>query len=321
MVPDMFDEIAAASAQFDVLLRPEVLETPLQRRPAFDHGDLAVLAKLENRQPTGSFKLRGATAKVSTLTAEQRAAGVVTASTGNHGAAVARAAGLAGVAAEVFVSPQADPDKVTAIRALGATVTTIPGDPVFAEMAARLAAEESARPYVSPYNDATVVAGQGTIGVELLRQAPDLAAVVVSVGGGGLIGGIAATLKANRPGIRIIGASAGNTAAMHHSVATGRIIEVDHRATLSDGTAGGIEPGAITFEMCRLLVDEWILIEEEEIAAAMRTYIEHYGEPIEGSAGMALAAISRIDVTGPVAAIVCGGNVSAARLAAIGVGS
>lgn len=321
MVPGMFEEIAAASAQFDVSLRPGVRETPLQRCPAFDHGAMAVLAKLENRQPTGSFKLRGATAKVSTLTAEQRNAGVVTASTGNHGAAVARAAGTAGVAAEVFVSPQADPEKVAAIRQLGATVTTIPGDPVYAEMAARRAAGESERPYLSPYNDVTVVAGQGTIGVELLRQAPDLAAVIVSVGGGGLIAGIAATLKTYRPAIRIIGASASNTAAMHHSVAAGRIIEVDHQPTLSDGTAGGVEPGAVTFDMCRFLVDEWLLIDEEEIADAMRRYIDYYGEPIEGSAGMALAACSRIDMAGPVAAIVCGGNVSAARLEAIGVGS
>ena len=321
MVSGMFEEIAAASAQFDLSLRPAVRQTPLLPRPAFDRDDMAVLAKLENRQPTGSFKLRGATAKVATLNDEQRRAGVLTASTGNHGAAVAYAAGKAEVAAEVFVSGQADADKVAAIRDLGATITTIPGDPVLAEMAARSAATADGRPYLSPYNDVTVVAGQGTIGVELLRQAPDLAAVVVSVGGGGLIAGIAATVKTHRPDIRVVGASARNTAAMHHSVAAGRIVEVDHQDTLSDGTAGGIEPGAVTFEMCRHLVDEWLLIDEEEIADAMRRYIEHYEEPIEGSAGMALAACARIGAAGRVAAIICGGNVSAARLAAIGIES
>ena len=284
MVPDMFEEIAAASAHFDGLLRPEVLETPLQRCEAFDRGAISVFAKLENRQPTGSFKLRGATAKVSTLTAEQRHAGVVTASTGNHGAAVARAASRAEITAEVFVSPQADAEKVAAIRELGAEITTIPGDPVVAEMAARRAAETSGRSYLSPYNDVTVVAGQGTIGIELLRQAPNLAAVVVSVGGGGLISGSAAVLKTYRPGIRVIGASATNSAAMHHSVAAGRIVEVDHAATLSDGTAGGVEPGAVTFDMCRMLVDQWLLIDEDMIAAAMRNYIGHHREPIEGSA-------------------------------------
>jgi threonine dehydratase len=321
MVPAMFEEIVAASARFDVQLRPEVAETPLRPYPSLDHGETTVLAKLENRQPTGSFKLRGATAKVATLTAEQRRAGVVTASTGNHGAAVARAAGNAGVTVEVFVSPDADPEKVAAIRARGATITTIPGDPIVAEVAAREVAARSGRTYLPPYNDVTVVAGQGTIGVELLRQAPDLAAVVVSVGGGGLISGIAATLKAHRPQIRVIGASAVNTAAMHHSVAAGRIVELEHHPTLSDGTAGGIEPGAVTFEMCRLLVDEWLLINEDEIAAAMRSYISNYDEPIEGSAAMALAACARIDVAGPVAAVVCGGNVSAGRLESIGISS
>ena len=315
----MFEDIVATSAAYDRTLRPDVLETPLEARPAFSNGATRVFAKLENRQITGSFKFRGATAKLRSLAPRQLTAGVVTASTGNHGAAVAQAAVAAGSPAAVYVSTEADAQKVAAIRRLGGIIREVPGDPVAAELAARSAARTSGRQYVSPYNDATVVAGQGMIGVELLRQLPDVAAVVVSVGGGGLIAGIAATLRAHRPDVQIIAASAANTAAMHHSVAAGSLIDVDHSPTLSDGTAGGIEPEAITFDMCRRLVDKWVLVNEDEIARAMRRYIQEYGERIEGSAGLALAAVSQAPPRGPTAVIICGGNVSDATLSSIGI--
>jgi len=310
----MFADIVAASAALDLAVRPAVAETPLARRPAFDRSGIEILAKLENLQPTGSFKLRGATAKMLSLDDAARDAGVVAASTGNHGAAVAASAASIGVAAEVFVSTEADAAKVAAIRERHAVVTEIPGDPVEAELAARRRATETGRTYVSPYNDITVVAGQGTIAVELLRQDPGLAAVVVAVGGGGLISGVAATLKHHRPELKVIAASAANSAAMHHSVAAGRIVDVDHLATLSEGTAGGIERRTVTFDMCRRLVDDWVLVEEAPIAAAMRRYMSCYEDPIEGSAGLALAAAQRIDVTGRVAVVICGGNVSKQRL-------
>lgn len=314
----MFVETVAMTADLDKALRPSVAETPLERRAAFDRPGTEIYGKLENAQHTGSFKLRGATAKLQSLTPEELQNGVVAASTGNHGAAVARAAALMGASVNVFVSEDADPRKVAAIRDLGAEITTLPGDPVVAEAAGRAAAFDSGRIYVSPYNDPIVVAGQGTIASELLRQLDQLDAVVVSVGGGGLISGIAATIKAHSTA-RIIAASATNTAAMHHSVAAGRIIEVDHQPTLSDGTAGGIENGTITFDMCQALVDEWILTDEDEIAAAMRSYIDNYPDRIEGSAAVALAALAHTDVTGRVAVIICGGNVAPATLARIGI--
>ncbi len=317
----MYSAIIAASAALDAELRPDVIETALVRRPIFDREGRRVFAKLENTQHTGSFKLRGATAKLRSLEPAQLASGVVTASTGNHGAAVARAAFELATTVEVFVSTEADAAKVAAIRDLGAAIRTIPGDPVDAEVAARDEARQAGKTYVPPYNDATVIAGQGTIGVELVRQTEPPAAVVVSVGGGGLISGIAATLHRHWPDTRIVGASATNSAAMHHSVAAGSIIDVEHRDTLSDGTAGGIEAGSMTFEMCRSLVSDWHLIEEDEIAAAMRAYMSNYPDRIEGSAGLALAALDHMDLAGPVVVVLCGRNAADATLATIGLSS
>ncbi len=315
----MHEEIIAASAALHETLRPEVIETPLVRRPIFDRAGCRVLAKLENTQHTGSFKYRGATAKLKSLAPTQLASGVVTASTGNHGAAVAKAAAQLGAAVEVFVSADADATKVAAIRDLGAAIRTIGGDPVNAEAAAREEAQRGRKTYVPPYNDATVIAGQGTIAVELTHQTEPPEAVIVAVGGGGLISGIAATLRRHWPATRVIGASAANSAAMHHSVAAGSIIDVDHRGTLSDGTAGGIEARSITFEMCQTLVTDWILISEDEIASAMRAYMANYPDRIEGSAGVALAAVDRADLSGRVVVVVCGRNVSAETLTKIGM--
>jgi len=315
----MFADIVAESLDLDTTLRPDVLETHLTPRPAFDQKGLTVYAKLENQQRTGSFKLRGATAKVASLTSAELAAGVVTASTGNHGAAVATAGAAAGCAVEVFVPQDADAAKVARIRQLGAIVTAVAGDPVSAESAARAAAVARGSQYLSPYNDTTVVAGQGTIGVELSRQLETADAVFVSVGGGGLISGVAATVRSVWPAARVVGCSAANSAAMHHSVAAGTPIEVAHLDTLSDGTAGGIEPDTVTFDMCRALVDDWVLVSEEAIAAAMRRYMAAYADRIEGSAAVALAALQHIDVAGNVVVVICGGNVSAATLRSVGV--
>ena len=302
-------DIAAKSIELDAALRPIVSETGILPIPLFDTPTARAVAKLEADQPTGSFKVRGATAKLLSLGGEQRKQGVITASTGNHGAAVAYTAGRLGCRATVYIAESTDSSKVERMRALGAEIVAVAGDPVDAEIAGRAAAAAADLPYISPYNDPIVVAGQGTVAVELLRQLPDLAAVVVSVGGGGLIAGNAAVIKRLRPAVRVIGASAANSAAMHHSVMAGEIVEVAHSPTLSDGTAGGIEAGSVTFPLCRDLVDEWILVDETAIAAALVKYIGAYSMA-EGSAAVALAAIDRIDVTGTVAAIICGRNIS-----------
>ena len=312
-VPAMAFDIAAKSIELDVALRPIVHETAILPIPVFDTPTAQAVAKLEADQPTGSFKVRGATAKLLSLDTEQRERGVVTASTGNHGAAVAYTAERLGCQATVYIAESTDPSKVDRMRDLGAEVVTVAGDPVDAETAGRSAAGAAGRPYISPYNDPMVVAGQGTVAVELLRQLPDLDAVVVSVGGGGLIAGIATVIKRFRPTIRVIGASAANSAAMHHSVKAGEIVEVPHAPTLSDGTAGGIEEGSVTFPICRDLVDEWILVDETEIAVALSRYVDAYAVA-EGSAAVALAAIERSRVAGTVAAVICGRNISPTTL-------
>ncbi len=177
----MKDEILAAYDR----IAPLVRQTPLEHS-----GELGAFLKLEHLQHTGSFKFRGASNKIAMLTAEQAAAGVVTASNGNHGLGVAAAAQARGIAAEVFVSTHVSPAKARRIEAMGARIHCAGDDPLTAELAARRAAEESGRVFISPYNDLDVMAGQGTIAVELERQLPGLDAVFVAVGGGGLIGGI-----------------------------------------------------------------------------------------------------------------------------------
>ncbi len=313
----MFAATVHLTAHLDGTLRPDVLETSLERRPEFDFDMSEIWAKLENRQVTGSFKFRGATAKLASLSREELANPIVTASTGNHGIAVVTAARSLGTRGIVFVSDNADRKKVERIRDAGAAIEVVPGDPVLAEVAARAAAADRGGTYISPYNDPIVVAGQGTIGSELLRQLPKLAGVVIAVGGGGLISGVAATLKAHNPQIRVVAASAAHSAAMHHSVAAGAIITTDHLPTLSDGTAGGIEEGSVTFPMCRALVDEWLLIDEPAIVAAMKTYARATGDVVEGSAGVALAALPRAAISGPVAVVICGANVSAETIARV----
>src|SRR5580693_8507822 len=172
-----------------------VTETPLVPMPSGPCASGAAFAKLEQLQVTGSFKLRGATNKLMSLTKAQAAAGVIASSTGNHGLGVATAAKMLGIDAEVFLSAQVTSAKRDKIRQCGARVRIVGADPLAAEIAARAAAAESGRTYVSPYNDPYVVAGQGTIAVELLRQLPDLDAIFIATGGGGLISGIGALLR------------------------------------------------------------------------------------------------------------------------------
>jgi threonine dehydratase len=279
-----------------------------------------VFLKLENLQHTGSFKVRGALNKLLTLTPEQRAQGIVTASSGNHGAAVAYGLRLLGTRGLIFVPEHASPAKVELIRRLGAEVRQHGADSVVAEDYARGYAERHGLIYISPYNDPQVVAGQGTIGAELARQLDRIDAVFVAVGGGGLIAGIAGYLKVARPGLTVVGCLPEASPVMAESVRAGRIVEMESGPTLSDGTAGGIEAGAITFDMCRALVDDYVLVDEEEIAAAIRTVIEAEHMLIEGAAGVAVAAYRKrqADFRGKnVAIVLCGANISLQTLKSI----
>lgn len=295
-------------------LRHSVLETPLTFSSTLSERTGAhVFLKLENRQHTGSFKLRGATNKLLSLTAEERARGVVTASSGNHGLAVAHAAAELDLSATIYLPEDASPRKLEKLRAFPVALHRVPGDALAAETGARLAARARGQPYVSPYNDLQIIAGQGTIAVELLRRQPQLDAVFVTVGGGGLMAGIAAYLKAAGSAVHTIGCQPERSAVMLASIRAGRIVaEEDSLPTLSDGSAGGIEENAVTFDLCRRNVDRWVTASEEEIAQAMRLVYDDTGERIEGAAGVAAAGLLQQGkrLAGRrVAVVICGGNV------------
>ncbi|MGW6282787.1 pyridoxal-phosphate dependent enzyme [Kribbella sp. NPDC055071] len=315
-------EVAERSEEFAPRLRAHLPPTPLVRYGALsDEVGAAVLVKSEHLQRTGSFKARGAMAKVLTLTDEQRQAGVVTASTGNHGLGVGNALATLGGHGIVYLPENASPSKVAALRRLGLEIRAEGNDSGVLEPKARAYAAEHGLTFVSPYNDADVVAGQGTTAVEILEQlgGSPLDAVVVAVGGGELISGVAAVLKKHLPGITVYGAQPAVDDAMAASVRAGAIVQINASTTLSDGTAGSVEPGSITFDLCSELVDEWVLVSEDSIRSALRLVIDTEHQLIEGSAALAFAAARdrRTELAGRrVAVVSCGGNISSSTLVA-----
>ncbi|MFQ5547682.1 MAG: threonine/serine dehydratase [Woeseia sp.] len=295
-------------------IAPHVRETPLDYSPFFSELTGAnVFLKLENLQHTGSFKLRGAFNKLLSLTTEVRAAGCVAASSGNHGAAVAYAMQKLGTGGVIFVPEGTSTTKVHAIRRAGCAVQFFGTDGLDTESHAREYAAENGMCYLSPYNDEDVVAGQGTCGVEIARQLPQVDAIFVAVGGGGLLSGVGSFLKSVNPSMAVVACQPAASAVMTESVKAGEIVELPSEPTLSDGTAGGIEAGAITFALCRELANDYVLVSEEEIAEAMRQFIDAHHMLPEGAAGVALAGCKLRAETFKsknVVVIICGGNIS-----------
>jgi len=190
-------------------------------------------------------------------------------------------------------------------------------DCVEAEVKARTVSQESNMHFVSPYNDLVVAAGQGTIGVEIFQDLPEVDAVFVAVGGGGLIGGIAAYLKAVKPSVKMIGCQPLQSAVMAASVKAGKILDLPSGETLSDGTAGGVEENSVTFDLCKSLVDEWILVTEEEISRAVYQFMENHHKIVEGAVGVAIAAFVKEQerfLGQNVVIISCGANISMKKL-------
>lgn len=295
-----------------------MLETPLAYSQAFSEAlGASVYFKLENRQTTGSFKLRGAMNRLMTLTDEQRSKGCVAASSGNHGAAVARAMQALGANGIIFVPEQTSEVKVEAIRSHGGEVAFFGTDGLDTEQHARAYAERQGMVYLSPYNDPEVIAGQGSCGVEIVKQLNDVEAIFVAVGGGGLIGGVGSVLKDHNPAIRVIACQPSASPVMARSIEVGEIIEMASEPTLSDGTAGGIEADAITFPLSQRVVDEFVLVDEAQIGAAMRRFMDSERDVIEGAAGVAVAGL--IELAGSirgqkVVALICGGNIGREKL-------
>jgi len=304
-------------------IRPAVPVSALERSAALSARlGVEVWLKCEHLQPTGSFKIRGATNKIRLLGAEGRRKGVVTASTGNHGRAVAHAGRAANVPVTAFVASAAPHHKLEAIRSLGAKLLTVAGTPLEVEQRARAHAESVGLPYISPYNDVEVVAGQGTIGMELLEQLTELDAVFVSVGGGGLIGGIGTALRHQRPRTRVVGVWPENSVDLLKRLRPDQVADATERPTLSDSTAGAIEPDSVTIDICKGVIDETVTVTEAEIAQAMRQIAESEHWIAEGSAGVALAGVvKRAAAYGGrnVAVVLCGRNIALdSFLAAIG---
>jgi threonine dehydratase len=310
-------ELFEAIARAHVALRPQVPVSPLQLSgPLSAKFGCEVLLKCEHLQPTGSFKIRGATNKVRLLGAQARRVGVITASTGNHGQSVALAGKLADVRVTVYVAASAARPKVDAIRALGAHLVVVDGPPIEAELLARREAAEQGKIYISPYNDLDVMAGQGTLGMELLEQAPDLDAVFISVGGGGLIGGVGTALKTLRPQTRVVGVWPENSPCMLRAMEAGEVVDVEEQETLSDGTAGAVEPGAVTLPVCKAVIDATVTVSESQIGSAMRLVAQDEHWIVEGSAALALAGLAkrRDAFQGrKVAVVLCGRNIALER--------
>jgi threonine dehydratase len=300
-------------------IRPYLRETPLEYSYSLTKmTGCEVFLKLENIQITGSFKARGALNKILSLT--NSTSKIVTASTGNHGLGVANALSVTKKEGTIYLPKNASTAKVEAIKLRGIPVEFYGDNADETERYARKLAEDTNQIYVSPYNDEEVMAGQGSIGVELLRQLPDLDAVFISVGGGGLIAGIASYLKAVNPKIEVVACLPENAPVMYECIKAGKIIDVPEKPTLSDGTAGGIEAGSITFEICQQCVDTYITVSEEEILTSMKLMVKHHHLIVEGSAGVSVAALikEKAHYQGKkVAVIICGGNVSEAVLKSV----
>ncbi len=310
---NLVNNIPAANRQIKAV-DGGVRETPLDEAGVFSERTGATfLLKGEHLQRTGSFKLPGALNRVLSLNDEERKTGVVTSSSGNHGIAAAQAARGGGVDATIYLPESVSSLKLSTMKRLGANTVVVLGLYANCEKAAYAAAAVQGKTYLSPYSDLDVIAGQGTIGLELAEQCPDLAAVFACVGGGGLIGGIGSYLKAQLSSADIIGCYAENAPAMYECLKKGEIFDVPESEALSDGSAGGIEKGAITFPICQQVIDRHVLISETEIAEAMRDTATNERFTIEGSAGVAVAAALKTasDYRGKnIAVVICGRNVA-----------
>jgi threonine dehydratase len=285
---DVIPEVLGAEER----IRDYIRETPLERNELLSRMSGAdVYLKLENQQVSGSFKFRGALNKLLAASDKELAKGVVTSSTGNHGAAFAYASTLLEVEGTVFVPENVSPAKLEAMKLAGAHIQFHGLDTERTETHARAVAQEEGKLFISPYNDPRIIGGQGTIGLEILRQAEDIDGVLIPVGGGGLAAGIAGYSKSQNPAIQIYGCQPEHSPVMAESVKAGHIVRMESLPTLADGTAGGIEQGSITFPVCRRCVDGFFLVSEEEIAAVIRLFLEKFQLLIEGAAALPVAAL------------------------------
>lgn len=300
-------EVEAAAARLSGVVQPSPIETS---RALSDVIEGPVLLKCENLQRTGSFKLRGAYNRIARLEEEERAGGVVCASAGNHAQGVALAARLQGVPSTVFMPDNAPIPKVEATRAYGAEIRQIEGGVHECLEAARAFADDAGRVFVHPFDHPDVIAGQGTLGLELLAEVPDAATVLVPVGGGGLVSGIAVAMKAAAPDVRIVGVQAEGAASFPPALAGGERAALDHVDTIADGIAVA-RPGELTLAHVREHVDEIVTVDDETIARAVVLLLERAKLVVEpaGAAGVAALLAGQVMLRPPVVAVLSGGNI------------
>lgn len=313
------ERIRRAAVGYQAIVR----ETPvLSSRTLSDRvGGATIALKAENLQRTGSFKLRGALAKIAALPPEAAAAGVVAGSAGNHGQAVAYAARVHGIPCEVFMPFGAPNQKVDACAEFGARVRLVGASVDESLIAARERADATGMAFVHPFDDPDVIAGQGGVGLELAAQVDDLALAVVPVGGGGLVSGVAIALKSLRPGVRVVGVQVDRCAAVPASLAGGRPVAVERAApTIADGIAVK-RPGELTVALMREWVDEVVVVPEDAVAEAMVLLLERAKLVVEGAGAVGVAALLGGAVQpapqGTTAVILSGGNVDAGLLASV----
>jgi len=298
-------------------LRPYVVRTPLERSVGLSElCGVDVWLKFECFQLTGSFKLRGA------LNALQRLdgyPGVVTASAGNHGLGVARAAALLGMSAVVVVPETASPAKVDALRRSGAKLVQFGQTYDAAEAEGLRLARVNELPFISAYNDPAVVAGGGTVALEVFEDLPAARTLVVPTGGGGLIGGIGVAAHGRDPGLTVYGVQSEASPALHVALRRGALVPVEVHPSLADGLAGNLEAGSLTFHLVRAHTREVLLVTEAAIAEAMHWLLINERVVVEGSAAVGVAALlgRRLQAPGPLVVILTGRNVAGAALQAV----
>ena len=303
------DDIEAAARE----LREHLSPTPLQLSFALtEKVGCPVHLKIESMQPTRSFKVRGALHRVLQIPPADRAAGVISASAGNHGQGVAYAARALGLGATVYVPARANAGKVASMQRLGARVVFHGRTYNDAFLEARRAQQASGATFVHAYDDPDVVAGQGSVGVELLDQLPQVDTVLVPIGGGGLVGGVARYLKARRPQVRVIGVEPEGANAMRRSLTAGRIVALSRVETIADGLAAS-SPGALTFALAEAFVDDVLVVSEAELLRSVRVLLQWEHLLAEPSGAAATAAVLHHYRPRPgeqIAVLVTGANVA-----------
>jgi threonine dehydratase len=307
-------DLPAKIAAADSRIKADICRTPLEFSPQLSGLTGAeVYVKWESEQRTGSFKFRGALNKIRSLSQADKERGVVSASTGNHALGVSLASEMEGVALTLVLPQNVSAAKRERLEKGRAEIITFGESCEKAEVQARRLAGETGRTYVSPYNDLEIIAGQGTIGLEILEDLPAVEAVLVPVGGGGLIAGIAGCVKGARRSIEVYGVEPRNSPVMAASISAGHIVEILEEETIAEAVAGGLEPDCITFPLCRELLDGIILVEEALIKRAMSLIRRHHHRMVEGAGALALAGLvkDQVRLAGKkVVLVASGGNIA-----------